>query len=193
MRKGKWGRATAGMSRAEENEALRELRALDGKKKHHTGRTLLIVLAALIASGAAAFYFLFDVGSWQRIDLNRIVNVPQSGAIYDHTGAFVSRIQSSENRVSIPLSQVPRDVQSAFLAAEDLRFYQHRGFDPIRIAGAVVSNLRSGEYGPTLRVLSCDRVLDAEVGGVWASDHFGVVADLGIPDHAPGAWAPVVA
>ena len=147
MRKGKWGRATAGMSRAEEKEALRELWALDGKKKRHTGRTLLIVLAALIASGTAAFYFLFDVGSWQRIDLNKIVNVPQSGAIYDRTGAFVSRIQSSENRVSIPLSQVPRDVQNAFLAAEDLRFYQHRGFDPIRIAGAMVSNLRSGEYG----------------------------------------------
>lgn len=147
MRKGKWGRATEGMTRAEEKEALRELRALEGKKKRHTGKALLFTLSALLLSGAAAFYFLFDVGSWQQVDLDKIINVPQSGAIYDRSGAFVSRIQSSQNRVSIPLTQVPKDVQNAFLAAEDLRFYRHRGFDPIRIAGAVVSNLRSGDYG----------------------------------------------
>jgi endonuclease/exonuclease/phosphatase family metal-dependent hydrolase len=50
--------------------------------------------------------------------------------------------------------------------------------------------VRSGRHGPTLRVLSCDRVLDRPVDGVWASDHFGVVADLVLPDHEPGTWAP---
>jgi endonuclease/exonuclease/phosphatase family metal-dependent hydrolase len=53
--------------------------------------------------------------------------------------------------------------------------------------------VRSGRHGPTLRVLSCDRVLDAPVGGVWASDHFGVVADLALPDHAPGTWGQIEA
>jgi endonuclease/exonuclease/phosphatase family metal-dependent hydrolase len=48
--------------------------------------------------------------------------------------------------------------------------------------------VRSGVHGPTLRVRSCARVLDEPVGGVWASDHFGVVADLDLPDHAPGSW-----
>ena len=37
-------------------------------------------------------------------------------------------------------------MQNAFLAAEDLRFYQHFGIDPLRIFGALRSNLRSGEY-----------------------------------------------
>jgi endonuclease/exonuclease/phosphatase family metal-dependent hydrolase len=48
--------------------------------------------------------------------------------------------------------------------------------------------VRSGDHGPTLQVRSCDLVLDRPVGGVWASDHFGVVADLEPPDHAPGSW-----
>jgi endonuclease/exonuclease/phosphatase family metal-dependent hydrolase len=48
--------------------------------------------------------------------------------------------------------------------------------------------VRAGAHGPTLQVLSCDRVLDGPVDGVWASDHFGVVADLAVPDHAPGSW-----
>ena len=38
--------------------------------------------------------------------------------------------------------------------------------------------VRCGDYGPTLEVSSCARIFDAPVDGVWASDHFGVVADL---------------
>jgi endonuclease/exonuclease/phosphatase family metal-dependent hydrolase len=38
--------------------------------------------------------------------------------------------------------------------------------------------VRYDRWGPTLAVDSCDRVLDRAVDGVWASDHFGLVADL---------------
>ena len=38
--------------------------------------------------------------------------------------------------------------------------------------------VRCGHHGPTLEVVSCERVFDEPVKGVWASDHFGVVADL---------------
>ncbi len=48
--------------------------------------------------------------------------------------------------------------------------------------------VRSGIHGPTLQVLACHRLLDEPVDGVWASDHFGVVADLALPDHPPGSW-----
>jgi endonuclease/exonuclease/phosphatase family metal-dependent hydrolase len=48
--------------------------------------------------------------------------------------------------------------------------------------------VRSGVHGPTLQVRSCARVLDEPVGGVWASDHFGVVADLDLPASPPGSW-----
>jgi endonuclease/exonuclease/phosphatase family metal-dependent hydrolase len=51
--------------------------------------------------------------------------------------------------------------------------------------------IRSGAHGPTLQVRSCDLVLDRPVDGVWASDHFGVVADLEPPDHAPGTWGTI--
>jgi endonuclease/exonuclease/phosphatase family metal-dependent hydrolase len=49
--------------------------------------------------------------------------------------------------------------------------------------------IRSGAYGPTLAVVDCQRVLDEAVDGVWASDHFGVMADLEMPAHPPGTWA----
>jgi membrane peptidoglycan carboxypeptidase len=80
------------------------------------------------------------------LDIHKIVDLPQTGMIYDRNGRFVAKIQSAQDRVSVPLSSVPRDVQNAFLAAEDLRFYQHPGIDPVRIFGAIRSNLRSGDY-----------------------------------------------
>lgn len=41
--------------------------------------------------------------------------------------------------------------------------------------------VRCGDYGPTLDVTACDRCFNQPVAGVWASDHFGVVADLAVP------------
>jgi endonuclease/exonuclease/phosphatase family metal-dependent hydrolase len=38
--------------------------------------------------------------------------------------------------------------------------------------------VRCDERGPTLDVRRCDRIFDEPVDGVWASDHFGLVADL---------------
>ena len=49
--------------------------------------------------------------------------------------------------------------------------------------------VRCGRHGPSLEVLDCRRVFTHDVDGTWASDHFGVLAELGVPRHAPGAWA----
>jgi endonuclease/exonuclease/phosphatase family metal-dependent hydrolase len=49
--------------------------------------------------------------------------------------------------------------------------------------------VRAGDHGPTLQVARCDTVLDRPVDGVWASDHFGVMADLVTPEHAPASWS----
>lgn len=43
--------------------------------------------------------------------------------------------------------------------------------------------VRCGEHGgPTLAISACERIFDRPVDGVWASDHFGLVADLAVPD-----------
>jgi endonuclease/exonuclease/phosphatase family metal-dependent hydrolase len=41
--------------------------------------------------------------------------------------------------------------------------------------------VRCGHHGPTVDVLACERIFDEPVDGVWASDHFGVMADLEVP------------
>jgi endonuclease/exonuclease/phosphatase family metal-dependent hydrolase len=46
--------------------------------------------------------------------------------------------------------------------------------------------VRADHWGPTLAVTDCTRVLDQPIGGVWASDHFGVTADLEEITAGPG-------
>ena len=105
-----------------------------------------VIGLALIAGAAAWGYEQFGVASWQRLDPNKLTGLAQTGAIYDKNGDFVTTLVGRENRTVIDTSQLPQHVVDAFLAAEDLRFYQHPGFDVIRILGAVVSNVRSGGF-----------------------------------------------
>jgi endonuclease/exonuclease/phosphatase family metal-dependent hydrolase len=42
--------------------------------------------------------------------------------------------------------------------------------------------VRCGHHGPTLEVSFCECIFDESVDGVWASDHFGVVADFRAPE-----------
>lgn len=43
--------------------------------------------------------------------------------------------------------------------------------------------VRAALHGPTLRTTSCRRIFDQPVDGVWASDHFGVLAELTAADE----------
>jgi penicillin-binding protein 1B len=47
-----------------------------------------------------------------------------------------------EKRRRVSLSLIPRHAVQAVLAIEDRRFYDHPGIDPIRIVGAIITNIR---------------------------------------------------
>ena len=115
--------------------------------KRRVFRRIAGVAAVLILIGAAAAAFAwFDVASWQRLDPSRLTGLAQTGAIYDKDGAYVTTLVGKENRTVIAMDTLPDHVVNAFLAAEDLRFYKHPGFDVTRIFGALVSNLRTGGF-----------------------------------------------
>ncbi len=104
-------------------------------------------VALLVLAGAAVWgYGYFNVESWQTLDPGKLMNLAQTGSIYDKDGNYVTTLVGRENRTVIDTTQLPRHVMDAFLAAEDLRFYKHPGFDVTRILGAVVSNVRAGGF-----------------------------------------------
>lgn len=45
--------------------------------------------------------------------------------------------------------------------------------------------VRCGEHGgPSLVIRACERIFDQPIDAVWASDHFGLMADLEVPPQA---------
>lgn len=48
------------------------------------------------------------------------------------------------HRIYLPLAQIPAHVRDAFIGAEDQRFWEHDGIDPIGIARAAKSNFSDG-------------------------------------------------
>src|SRR5438093_980962 len=63
----------------------------------------------------------------------------QTAFLYDRDGRFIGQIRAEENRVVVPLDQIPKVVQNAFIAVEDARFWSHAGIDPIAIARSVLA------------------------------------------------------
>ncbi|HHV61756.1 MAG TPA: PBP1A family penicillin-binding protein [Firmicutes bacterium] len=61
---------------------------------------------------------------------------------YDIHGRVITTTATA-NRIEIPLSQIPQDLQNAVIAIEDSRFYKHFGIDPFGIMRAIVENIRA--------------------------------------------------
>jgi penicillin-binding protein 1A len=63
--------------------------------------------------------------------------------VYSADGKLIGEF-GEERRAVVKISQVPKPLIGAIVAAEDERFYQHRGVDYIGVARAAISNFVSG-------------------------------------------------
>ncbi|MFZ5641754.1 MAG: transglycosylase domain-containing protein [Bacillota bacterium] len=114
------------------------------KKKLNTLRFIIVVVVflALVTGGSVGglvMASLKDMPAWDPKALEP--NLPSY--IYDKDGNMVTSI-FVENRVPVQLDQVPPQVRKAFLAIEDVRFYDHGGLDIKRIIGAAVADVKAG-------------------------------------------------
>ena len=105
---------------------------------------VVLTIGFWLAMGASALFahqLLTDVPD--RSTLNRVTQMARSSVFYDHRGRPAFTI-FKEQRIEVPLGAMSPNLRNAMLAIEDQRFYDHRGVDLIRIAGAAVANLREG-------------------------------------------------
>ncbi len=71
--------------------------------------------------------------------------LPGVTAILDVKGEnFAELYEPNNRRIQVPLSEIPEHVQRAFLAAEDKRFYEHRGVDERGVIRAFMSLISQG-------------------------------------------------
>ena len=103
---------------------------------------LLLGLAALMFAMSA----VFGMDAGHKLDVSKIIDVPQSLILYDRDGREITTLHAAEDRIWVPLSTVPKHTRDAFIAAEDARFYDHFGVDVVRILGAAWADIKAGAY-----------------------------------------------
>ena len=72
--------------------------------------------------------------------------MPQATTLLDANNQRAFTIYR-EQRIDVPLSRVSPHLVRAIVAVEDQRFYDHKGIDLVRVAGAAITNLRQGNRG----------------------------------------------
>ncbi|MCT2537135.1 PBP1A family penicillin-binding protein [Aquibacillus koreensis] len=96
-----------------------------------------------------------------------------SSTLYDHDDKPMFTLDNGVDRQSTSIEKVPQLVEDAFIAIEDVRFYEHSGLDFKRIGAAVISNITDGfgsEGGSTITqqvvknsLLTSDKTMERKV------------------------------
>lgn len=105
----------------------------------------LFIAAILMLMGATAlvgiYFYLSD-------------DLPKITSLADYHPSIITTVYSDDNRkiaefykerrIVVPLSKIPVQLQKAFIAAEDARFYKHQGIDFFSIIRAFIKNIEAG-------------------------------------------------
>ena len=115
------------------------------KKKKHFVRNLLLTISLLMLlilsfGGYQTYAYINEAPKLEENELS----LPQSSTIYDADGNKITDIVGKEHRKVVSFDEIPEHVVNAFIAVEDVRYWEHNGVDLKRIGGAVVANIQDG-------------------------------------------------
>lgn len=104
---------------------------------------LLLLAGALAGAMVIAFAAALVYPTLPSLDVLKDYQPKVPLRVYSADGKLIGEF-GEERRAVVQMNQVPKALVGAILAAEDERFYQHRGVDYIGVARAAISNFASG-------------------------------------------------
>lgn len=115
-------------------------------KRSFIGLLVLFMICFVVGLG----YVFAIIKAAPPLDVNSILNLNQASMLYDSNGKFMDNLPTDEERYVIPFDKMPQNLKDAYVSIEDERFYEHSGIDVVRIAGALVKDIKvmiTGEGG----------------------------------------------
>ncbi len=111
-----------------------------------------VVIAAAVGFGSIMGIANAYLETSPELDTGKIEDQNLTSYIYDQEGNLLVTYWGQENRDWASINDIPKNLQSAVIAVEDIRFYEHNGIDFRRLAGAFAANLSSStvEGGSTI-------------------------------------------
>ncbi|MBQ1392618.1 MAG: transglycosylase domain-containing protein, partial [Lachnospiraceae bacterium] len=141
------------MNYGKEN-AAKQTAKLTGRKKRKRRSaglamirfSLICIVSVVLAGGIFAYLYAKDLID-QLPDVSTIDISPTGymSTVFDSDGNEIETLASTgANRTYVTLDEIPIDLQHAFVAIEDSRFYEHNGIDPQGIIRAAVDGVLNG-------------------------------------------------
>lgn len=118
------------------------------KKKKPLWRRILkwFFTLLLLCIVAGVVYVGFVIFTTPEIDPDNIYDeLNQTSVIHDDTGEILEYVASTEVRTNVTYDQLPQHLIDAFVAIEDKTFFEHSGFNFIRIIGAIKESIFSNK------------------------------------------------
>jgi len=118
---------------------------------------LLALVAVVVIAGGVAGWAIWEQVLGSTPDYDKVVNYQpsQMSRIYAADSRLMSEL-AVERRVFVPIEAIPKTLQAAFVSAEDQRFWEHKGVDPIGILRAIVTNAE--QYGSGRRAVGASTI-----------------------------------
>ena len=98
----------------------------------------LALVAVALATTAGCFRAL-------PVDPEVLGGLAATSSVYAADGTLLTTLHAEEDRRPLTLDQIPDVLEAAVIAAEDRRFYEHKGVDVRGIARAAARNIEAGE------------------------------------------------
>ena len=145
------------------------------KKLHVTFFKALLVLffAVVILGGSTA------LGVWRGIidsapsidELDATPTGYQTIVLDDEGNKISTLVASGSNRKYVTIDQIPQDLQDAFVALEDMRFYEHNGIDLRGIIRAGVTGIKNGfNFNQGASTITQQLLKNTVLSEVWAGE-----------------------
>jgi penicillin-binding protein 1A len=123
-------------------------------QRTHPGRGGIVALFFKVLIGAVLICLVLGVAAGFGIYNYLNEDLPQISDLTDYQPPIISTIYSDDNhtigefyeerRVVVGLDEIPEVLKQAFIAAEDARFYKHKGIDVFSIVRAFIKNIEAG-------------------------------------------------
>ena len=115
-------------------------------KHKKLGGTIFSAVLALILVGFLSVAAFFALAKFTTAKILTKDMAPMaSSQFFDAKGNLITTVDSEEDRIPVTIDKTPKNLQHAFLAAEDIRFYEHGGIDFRGIGRAIYTYIRWGE------------------------------------------------
>lgn len=138
-------------SKKSTSKKKKRLASKNTKLKHRFflifGKTLLICFFIMIIVGCCAAFGIYKgiLASAPDIDTIDVSPTGYLSTVYDSKGRELDTlVAEGSNRLYVPIKKIPKDLQHAFVALEDERFYEHNGIDLQGIMRAGITGIISG-------------------------------------------------